>query len=110
MADSLDFILSTVFADLNWPTYLDILRPNGKLCVVGAPPGPIPVPAFSILVGQKSLCGSVIGGRSMMPEMLDFSARHAIVPQIERFPMDRVNEALKRVEDNKARYRVVLDR
>jgi len=110
MAGTLDFILSTVFADLNWAAYVNILRPNGKLCLVGAPLSAIPIPAFPLIMGQKSLCGSVIGGRNMMREMLEFSARHSILPQIEQFPMERVNEALERVEKNQARYRVVLDR
>ena len=110
MAGALDFILSTVFVDLNWAAYVNILRPNGKLCLVGASLSAVPVPAFPLIMGQRSLCGSVIGGRSMMREMLEFSARHSILPQIERFPMERVNEALERVEKNQARYRVVLDR
>ncbi len=72
--DSLDFIISTLYVDLDWETYLNILRRNGKLCVVGGSRHAISAPFTPLLVGQKSICGSVIGGRAVMREMLQFAA------------------------------------
>lgn len=107
-ANSLDFVLNTVYADLEWATYLDILRPNGKLCTVGASVAPISIPTFPLVVGQKTVCGSVIGGRTMIQEMLEFAARHDIQAKTEVLPMAEVNTALQRVRNNLARYRLVL--
>lgn len=105
---SLDFILSTVSADLDWPSYLNILRPKGKLCVVGVPEHPLSIPAVALIGGQKAICGSPIGSRSMIEEMLAFSARHDIQAQTEIFPMSEVNSALEKLAANKVRYRTVL--
>lgn len=107
-AGSLDFILNTVNADLDWNEYLKLLRPNGRLCFVGAPPSPLQIPAFSLIVGRKSVCGSPIGSRSVITEMLDFCSRHRIVAQAEVVPLHEVNAALRRVRENRARYRMVL--
>lgn len=105
---SLDFIIVTVFVDLDWVAYLNALRPNGKLCFVGAILNPITVPVMPILVGQKSICGSATGGRPAIMEMLDFAAQHNIMAQTELMPMERCNEAVAKVRENKARYRIVL--
>ena len=107
-AGSVDFLLSTVFADLDWGGYLDVLRPNGKLCFVGAAAGPITFSIGQILGGQKSLCASVTGSRWMIREMLDFAARHGIEARIELAPMSEVNAALDKLRENRARYRMVL--
>lgn len=107
-ANSLDFILSTVFVNLNWETYLNILRPNGKLCVVGASATPMTIPAFPLLVGQKTICGSVIGGRALIQEMLEFSARHGIEARTEVLPLSEVNAAIEKLRNGQARYRLVL--
>jgi len=106
--NSLDFIISTVFVDLDWERYLTILKPGGKLCFVGAPENPILVPAHQLIVSQKSVCGSNTGSLHMIREMLDFSARHGITAQTEIMPMSDVNKAIQKVRDNKARYRIVL--
>ena len=106
--NSLDFILSTIYADLDCAKYIDILRPNGKLCMVGASANPITIPAFSLLVGQKTVCGSAIGGRSMIREMLELSARHGIKAKTEIMHMAEVNTAIDKVRNGKARYRMVL--
>lgn len=106
---SLDFILSTVSADLDWAEVLALLRANGRLCFVGVPPAAIGLRAAQLIDGQKSLSGSAIGGRAMMREMLEFAARHGIEPQIERLPMAEVNTAVARVAANQARYRMVLE-
>ncbi|RME20079.1 MAG: NAD(P)-dependent alcohol dehydrogenase [Candidatus Zixiibacteriota bacterium] len=107
-AGSLDFILSTVNVDLDWTTYLNILRPNGKLCQLGLPPSPLTVPILPLLFGRKSVCSSPIGGRRDMIDMLEFAARHNIVAKTELMPLGQVNDALARLAENKARYRIVL--
>ncbi len=109
IAGSLDFILSTVNVELNWPAFLNILAPKGRLHTVGAVLAPIPVAAFSLIGGQKSLSGSPLGSPATLRKMLDFCARHQIAPVTEHFPMSRVNEALAHLEAGSARYRVVLE-
>ena len=107
-AGSIDFLLSTVHVDLDWNAYIDILRPNGTLCLVGASPGPVSVQPMALILKRKCICGSPIGSRSAIREMLDFSARHGIQAQVETLPMNRINDAFDRVRANKARYRMVL--
>lgn len=108
IAGSLDFILSTVNVSLPWDAILTALRPKGRLHVVGAVLEPIPVAAFSLIMGQKAISGSPLGSPVHTAEMLDFSARHGIAPLTEVFPMSRVNDALAHLRSGKARYRVVL--
>jgi uncharacterized zinc-type alcohol dehydrogenase-like protein len=103
-----DFILATVPADLPWAQYLSILRPNGALCIVGASSGEVAVPAVALLDGQKSIEGSAVGSNAEIREMFRFSAKHAIMPMIELYPMARVNEVLERLRQNRVRYRAVL--
>lgn len=105
---SLDVILSTVSADIDWQSYFNILRPKGKIIVLGASPSPIAVPPFVLIGGQKSIVGSAIGGRAMISEMLEFAARHQIKAQTETMPMSEANAALDKVRKNQARYRMVL--
>jgi alcohol/geraniol dehydrogenase (NADP+) len=107
-ANSLDFIISTVNVDLEWANFVNCLRPDGKLCFVGIPPSDLKISVVSLLGGRRSICASPIGGRHLIREMLEFSARHRIVAQTEVVPMAAVNEALKRVGANTARYRMVL--
>jgi len=109
VAGSLDFIISTVDADLDWAGYLEALAPKGRLHSVGAVPSPIPVPAFAVIVGQKSISGSPVGSVATTRKMLEFCARHGIEPVTEHFPMSRANEAMRHLASGKARYRVVLD-
>jgi len=108
VASTQDFILSTVSADLNWESYVDALRPGGKLCFVGVPKEPIKISAFSLIVGQNSICGNPIGNRTDIREMLDFAALHNIKACTEAMPMSEVNAGVDRVRDNQVRYRVVL--
>ncbi len=110
LAGSLDVIISTVDADLDWDAYLAALAPRGRLHVVGIVPSPISVPAFSLIGGQASLSGSPTGAPATLRMMLDFCARHRIEPVVETFPMSRVNEALAHLAAGKARYRVVLEK
>ncbi len=107
-AQSLDFIISTVSADLDWNAYLNLLRPDGKLCFVGVPQAQIQVGAFGLIAGRRSICGNPTGSRHQIQEMLEFAARHGIEAKTEVMPMADINEALDRVRSNKARYRMVL--
>jgi uncharacterized zinc-type alcohol dehydrogenase-like protein len=109
LAGSLDFVMSTVNADLAWDRYLAALAPKGRLHVVGVTPSPLPVPAFSLIGGQRSVSGSPAGAPATIRKMLDFCARHHIEALTEHFPMSRVNDALDHLRAGKARYRVVLD-
>jgi uncharacterized zinc-type alcohol dehydrogenase-like protein len=105
---SLDLMISTINAPLDIPGVLGALAPNGRLHVVGAILEPMPVPAFALISGQKSLSGSPTGSPTTISTMLEFSARHAIAPITETFPMSQVNEALEHLRTGKARYRIVL--
>jgi uncharacterized zinc-type alcohol dehydrogenase-like protein len=109
LSGTLDLILVTANAGLDWDSLLAALAPNGRLHFVGAVLEPIPVGAFSLIAGQKSLSGSPVGSPVGTATMLDFAARHRITPQTEHFPMSRVNEAVERLEAGKARYRIILD-
>lgn len=102
-----DFILSTVNVDLNWEIYLQLLRPHGKLCFVGA--GKRLNVSIGSLLYEKTICGSVIGNPLMIVEMLEFAARNHIQAQIQLLPMDQANEGLNLVRNSQAHYRIVLE-
>lgn len=106
---SLDFLLVTVNVNLDWGAMVGTLGPKGRMHVVGAVPEPIPVHAFDLIGAQRSVSGSPTGAPADIATMLDFAARHSIAPQVEHFPMRKVNDALAHLEAGKARYRVVLD-
>jgi len=108
-ANSLDFLLVTVNIPLDWAALLKTLRPNGRMHVVGAVLEPMPIPAFELIMGQKSVSGSPTGGPAMISAMLDFAARHDLAPQVEHFPLSKVNDAIEHLAAGKARYRIVLD-
>lgn len=108
MQNSLDFILSTVFINLDYQAYLDILRPRGVLCLVGVPQEKIQLPGISLIMGEKTLCGSNIGGSRDMNAMLAFCAKHDVKTQVEIFPMQEINSAIEKVKSNQVRYRAVL--
>jgi len=110
VAGTFDFILSTVNVDLDWEAYLAALGPRGRLHSVGAVPSPIPVPAFGVIPGQKSVSGSPLGSPATTATMLEFCARHGIEAVTEHFPMSEVNEAMDHLRSGNARYRIVLDR
>jgi uncharacterized zinc-type alcohol dehydrogenase-like protein len=105
-----DLILSTVHAKLDWTTYLQTLRPNGTLCLLGMPPGIMQLPPGPLITGQRAITGSDIGSRKTIREMLGFAARHRLAPLIERLPFSEANAALTRLRENRVRYRVVLER
>lgn len=109
LAGRLDMLLVTVNVTLDWTALINTLAPKGTLHVVGAVDKPIPVTAFQLIGGQRSISGSPTGSPTAMARMLAFAAMHNILPQVEHFPMSQVNEALAHLEAGKARYRVVLD-
>jgi alcohol/geraniol dehydrogenase (NADP+) len=107
-AGTLDFVLSTSFVKQDWSALLRTLRPNGVLCFVGAPDEPLRLDVGALLGRQLGVTTSVIGGRAGIVEMLEFSARHGVVPQVELRPLAEADAALDRVRKGRARYRVVL--
>ncbi|HSI59865.1 MAG TPA: zinc-binding dehydrogenase [Ideonella sp.] len=108
-ADSLDLLLVTVNAMLDWAAMLKLLGPRGRMHVVGAVREPMGIAAPLLQMGQKSVSGSPTGSPVTLATMLDFAARHGIAPQVEHFPMSQVNAALARLAAGEARYRIVLD-
>ena len=108
-AGSLDFLLVTVGASLNWDALLNTLSPRGRMHIVGVVTEQMNLRSGALLSWQRSLSGSPTPSPTMLARMLDFSARHQILPQVERFPMSRVNDAIDHLRAGKARYRLVLD-
>ena len=108
VSGKLKFILNTTNVSLDWDSYLTALSPKGKLHTVGAVLEPMQIPAFSLIMGDKSVGGSPIGSPEIIRIMLDFCNRHNIYPNVEEFPMEEVNEAIEHLEQGKARYRIVL--
>jgi alcohol/geraniol dehydrogenase (NADP+) len=109
VSGSLDLIISTVNVDLDWATYINLLRPKGRLHFVGVAPNPVAAPLFPLILGQKSLSGSPLGSPTTIQKMLDFATRHQIEPVTETYKFSQVNEALAHLEAGKARYRIVLE-
>lgn len=107
---SLDFILNTANVPLDWDSFIGALAPDGRLHFVGAVLEPVPVQAFSLIMGRKSISGSPLASPSTVATMLDFCARHSIAPVTETFAMDDVNDALDHLRAGKARHRIVLKR
>jgi uncharacterized zinc-type alcohol dehydrogenase-like protein len=103
------FILDTVAASHDINQYLSLLRADGTVCFVGAPPKPLAVSAFSLLMGRKSLSGSGIGGIAETQEMLDFCGKHNIVADVEVIPIQKINEAWERVLKSDVKFRFVID-
>ncbi len=108
-AGRFDFLLSTVNVTLNWDAYLGTLKSRGRLHVVGAALEPLRVPAFSLIMAQRSVSGSPVGSPATLAKMLDFAARHGIEPITEDFDFSDINEAIAHLRSGKARYRVVLN-
>lgn len=108
VAGSFDLLLSTVNADQDWQAYVTALRPKGTLCLVGAPPSPVQVAAFSLMGAQKAVAGSNTGSPRDLAEMLDVAARHGVKAVTEKFAMAKANDAVARVKKSQVRYRAVL--
>jgi uncharacterized zinc-type alcohol dehydrogenase-like protein len=105
-ANSFDFILSTLAVDAPWSDYIAALRPQGRLVLVGVPPGELHMPVFPMLC-EKSVSGGSSGSPSDTAQMLEFTARNSLKPKVEIFPFSKIN-AIQHVRDGKARFRVVL--
>jgi len=106
---SFDFLLDTVSADHDINAYLQLLKLDGTLALVGAPERPLPVAAFSVIPLRRSLAGSSIGGLAETQEMLDFCAKHGFAADIEIIPIQKINEAWERMLKQDVKYRFVID-
>ena len=107
LSRSLDFILVTVNVAMDWQAYLGTLKPRGRLHFVGAVTEPLGF-APNVLFGHKSVSGTPLGSPATTRRMLEFCARHQIAPQVEVFPMAKVNDAIEHLRAGKARYRLIL--
>lgn len=104
-----DFILDTISAQHDINAGLALLATDGKLCLVGAPPAPLPVASMSIIFGRKTFCGSLIGGIRETQEMLDFCGRHNITCDIELIKPEYIDTAYERTIASDVKYRFVID-
>jgi len=109
-AGRFDFIISTVSVKLDWNLYLSTLAPKGRLHFVGAVLDPLDIAVFPLLLGQRSVSGSFVGSPETMVKMLEFAKLHHIKPKVEKFGFDKVNEAIARLRNGDAHYRIVLER
>lgn len=108
-ARKLHFVLDAVSAQHDINAYLNLLRVDGTLALVGAPEHPLPVAAFSIIPGRRSFAGSMIGGIAETQEMLDFCGEHNIVSDIEMINIQDINQAYERLLKGDVKYRFVID-
>jgi uncharacterized zinc-type alcohol dehydrogenase-like protein len=108
-AGSFDFILDAVSADHDINAYINLLRRDGTLTIVGAPVKPHAVSAFSLLFGRRNLSGSLIGGIPETQEMLDFCGAHNLTADVEVIPIQKVNEAYERLLKSDVKYRFSID-
>jgi len=109
LAGTFDLIICTVGVAIDWNAYLGLLKVDGSMVIVGAPEDAIPVHAFSLIPGRRSLSGSMIGSIKETQEMLDFCGKHDIVSEIETIGIQEINEAYERVLKSDVRYRFVID-
>ncbi|HET9180231.1 MAG TPA: NAD(P)-dependent alcohol dehydrogenase [Terriglobia bacterium] len=108
-ADSFDFILDAVSADHDINAYINLLKRDGNITLVGAPAKPLSVGAFGLLLRRRSLSGSLIGGIAETQEMLDFCGQHNITSDVEVIPIQKVNEAYERLLKSDVKYRFSID-
>ncbi len=108
-AGSFNFILDAVSADHDINAYLNLLAIDGNLTLVGAPAKPLAVAAFGLIMGRRSLSGSMIGGIPETQEMLDFCGAHNITADVEVIPIQKVNEAYERLLRSDVKYRFSID-
>jgi alcohol dehydrogenase (NADP+) len=109
LAGRFDLIVDTISAQHDLNQYLGMVRTTGAMVLVGVPPKPAPVHAFSVIQGNKSLGGSMIGGIAETQEMLDYCGKREIVSDVEVIPMQKINEAYERMIKGDVRYRFVID-
>jgi uncharacterized zinc-type alcohol dehydrogenase-like protein len=106
---SFDLIINTVGSDMDLNQYLELLKVDGSMVIVGLPEKPASVAAFSLVLGRRSLAGSAIGGIAETQEMLDFCGKHNITSDIEVIPIQKVNEAYERLVKADVKYRFSID-
>jgi uncharacterized zinc-type alcohol dehydrogenase-like protein len=107
--NSFDFILDTVSAQHDINAYLNLLKRDSTLVLVGGPEQPLPVAAFSVIMLRRSFAGSLIGGIPETQEMLDFCAKNDLVSDIEIIPIQQINQAYERMLKSDVKYRFVID-
>ena len=108
-AGSFDFILDAVSADHDINAYIELLRRDGNITLVGAPEKPLAVPVFGLIFRRRSLSGSPIGGVPETQEMLNFCGEHNITANVEVIPIQKVNEAYERLLKADVKYRFSID-
>jgi uncharacterized zinc-type alcohol dehydrogenase-like protein len=108
-ASSFDFILDTVSATHDINAYLNLLKRDGNLVLVGAPEQPFAVAAFPLIFSRRSFSGSLIGGLPETQEMLDFCGQHNLTADVEMIRMDQINTAYERMLKSDVKYRFVID-
>ena len=109
LAGQLDFLIDTVSVQHDYDAYLNVLKADGTLILVGAPSEPLSLSAFSLILRRRRLVGSLIGGIRETQEMLEFCGNHGITSDVEVIPIQRVNEAYERVINGDVRFRFVID-
>lgn len=109
LVSTFDLIINTVSAEIPLDRYLSLLKRDGALVVVGAPPEPLPVQVFSLIPKRRTLAGSMIGGIPETQEMLDFCAKHKVTPDIEKINIDQINTAYERLLKGDVKFRFVID-
>ena len=108
-ANSFDLIIDTVSADHSLDALMALIKLDGTMCMVGVPPSPQQIAAFSLILPRRNLAGSCIGGIAETQEMLDFCGKHNIVCDIEKIRMDEINTAYERMLKSDVKYRFVID-
>jgi alcohol dehydrogenase (NADP+) len=108
-AGSFDFILDAVSAEHDINAYLNLLKRDGRIVLVGVPEKPLPLAALPLIFRRRSLSGSLIGGLPETQEMLDFCGKHGITSDIEMIRMDQINDAYERMLKSDVKYRFVID-
>ena len=108
-AGSFDFLLNTIPVNHDLTPYLELLKTNGTMCVVGAVEPLSQVNAAQLIFGRRSLSGSLIGGIAETQEMLNFCGEKNILSEVEVIRMDEINDAYTRMQKNQVKYRFVLD-
>jgi len=108
-AGRFDFVLDTVSAPHDYNATIALLKRDGALTLVGAPPTPAEIMGFGLIMKRRSVGGSLIGGIKETQEMLDFCAQHEIMSDVEVIPITKINEAYERMVKGDVKYRFVID-
>ena len=109
LAGRFDILIDTISVEHDLNLYLGLLKPEGAMVCLGVPPKPASVAVFSLIYGNKTLAGSMIGGIAETQEMLDYCASKKIVADVEMIPIQKINEAYERMLKSDVRYRFVID-